>query len=255
MSGSLSLFKQVSLSLLVLGLMSIVSDVSVKAQKLKPPSTLQMTQSSDTAKNQGLQQKAAQVINLLSQKKYDEVRKLISPVLASELTTAQMSEIWEGLIAVTGPVKQQLDSRVIPTVNADLVVINTQFDKKTDEFIVTFNKEGEVIGVDFPTVASIEEIAEIVVNSVSANNFTRARGYLHPFLKTEIFPQQLQTSWQRIQQENGLFERIVSTKVRLGSSVDKSNVVIVEAEFEKANRKFFIIFDENSRIIGINLVQ
>jgi hypothetical protein len=255
MSGSLSSFKQVSLSLLVLGLMSIVSDTPVKAQKLKPPSPLQMTQSSDTAKNQALQQKAAQVINLLNQKKYDEVRKLASPALASELTTEEMSEIWEGLIAVTGPVKKQLDSRVIPTVNADLVVIDTQFEKKTDEFIITFNKEGQVIGVNFPTVASIEEIAEIVVNSVSANNFTQARGYLHPFLKTEIFPQQLQTSWQRIQKENGPFKRIISTQVRPGSSVDKSNVVVVEAEFEKANRKFFIIFDETSRIVGINLVQ
>ena len=116
-------------------------------------------------------------------------------------------------------------------------------------------KEGEIVGIDFPNVASIEEIAEIVLNSVSVNDFSRARGYLHPSLKTEILPTRLQTAWESIQRENGLYERIEEITVRPGSGVDAVDLVVVEAKFQKGIRQFLFIFDDNRRIVGINLAE
>ncbi len=254
MNWSLLSFKQASVTLLALTSLAAVIELPAKAQRLTPPPPVKMVQSKEV-NQEVLEKKAAELITLLSQEKYEEARKSLSRDLAVELTADKIGEIWEGLIEITGPVKKQLSSRVISTINADLVVIETEFEGETDEFIVTFNKKGEIIGVDFPTVEAIEDIAQILINSVAANDFARARGYLSSALKTEILPTRLQTAWQQIQKENGLFERIVKTEVRSGSSVDKVDVVIVEAQFQKATKEFFFIFDENSRIVGMDLTE
>ncbi len=257
MNWSLTSLKQKGLSLLVLTIVTGVSPLATNAQvKLSPPPPVKLVQSSDMVDEEGLKKKAAELIQLLTEENYGRVRTLLNRELAIELTTDQIGEIWDNLIELTGPVKKIVGYRVIPTINADLVVVKTEFEDETiDEFVVTFNKKGEIVGVDFPNVASIEEIAEIVVNSVAVNNFARARGYLHSSLKTEILPTRLQTSWQRIQRESGLYERIEEITVRPGSGVDEVDLVVVEAKFQKGIRKFFFIFDDNRRIIGIDLAE
>ncbi|HAC64824.1 MAG TPA: DUF3887 domain-containing protein [Cyanothece sp. UBA12306] len=251
----LSRLKWLNFSLLVFVVLTAVTKLPAKAERLNPPPAVKMVQSSKEVDKESLEQKANQIITLLNEEKYDEVRKLISRDLAVELTADKIGEIWEDLIEITGPIKKQIAVRVIPSINADFVVVETQFESETDEFIVTFNKNGEIIGIDFPTVESIEEISQNMVNAVAANDFARARGYLSPALKTEILPSRLQTAWQNIQREHGLFERILDTEVRSGSSVDKVDVVIVEAKFQKATKQFFFIFDENSRIVGMDLTE
>jgi hypothetical protein len=256
MNWSLTSLKRNGLPLLVVTLVTGVSQLPANAQvKLTPPPPVKLVQSADQVDEEGLKQKAEQMIQLLIQEDYNQARTLLNRDLAVQLTSDQIGEIWNNLIEVTGPVKEIASYRVIPSINANIVVLEANFENKTDDFVVTFNKQGEIVGVDFPNVASIDEIAEIMVNSVAVNDFARARGYLHPSLKSEILPNRLQTSWQNIQRENGLFERIETIEVRPGSSVDAVDLVVVEAKFQKGIRKFFFIFDDNRRIVGINLAQ
>ncbi|WP_107667856.1 DUF3887 domain-containing protein [Cyanothece sp. BG0011] len=256
MNWSLTSLKRNGLPLLVVTLVTGVSQLPANAQvKLTPPPPVKLVQSADQVDEEGLKEKAEQMIQLLIQEDYNQARTLLNRDLAVQLTSDQIGEIWNNLIEVTGPVKEIASYRVIPSVNANIVVVEANFENKTDEFVVIFNKQGEIVGVDFPNVASIDEIAEIMVNSVAVNDFARARGYLHPSLKSEILPNRLQTSWQNIQRENGLFERIETIEVRPGSSVDSVDLVVVEAKFQKGIRKFFFIFDDNRRIVGINLAQ
>ncbi len=256
MNWSITSLKHKGLFLLVFTLVATISDLPIYAQvKLTPPPAVKLVQSADEVDEEGLKKKAAQVIQLLNEGKYDQVRNLLNRELAIQLTSDQMGEIWDNLIELTGPVQEIVGHRVIPSINANIVIVKTTFEDKTDEFVVTFNKEGEIVGVDFPNVASVEEIAEIVVNSVAVNDFARARGYLHSSLKTEILPTRLQTAWQNLQRENGLYERIENITVRPGSSVDTVDLVVVEAKFQKGIRQFFFIFDDNRRVVGINLVE
>ena len=257
MNPSLTSLKHKGLSLLILTLVTGVSPLATNAQvKLSPPPPVKLVQSGDMVDEDELKKKAAEVIQLLTEEKYGRVRTLLNRELAIELTTDQIGDIWDNLIELTGPVKKIVGYTVIPTINADLVVVKTEFeDETTDEFVVTFNKKGEIVGIDFPNVASIEEIAQIVVNAVAVNDFPRARGYLHPALKTEILPTRLQTAWQAIQRESGLYERIEEVTVRPGSGVDEVDLVVVEAKFQKATRQFLFIFDDNRRIVGVNLAE
>jgi hypothetical protein len=256
MNWSLTSLTQKGLPLLVFTLITTMSELPANAQvKLNPPPPVKLVQSSDQVDEEGLKKKSAQMIQLLTQEQYEEARRLLNRDLAIELTADQIADIWENLIEVTGPVQKIVGYRVIPSINANIVVLETEFQDGTEEFVITFNKQGDIVGVDFPNVATIEEISQIVLNSVAVNDFARARGFLHPSLKTEILPTRLQTSWQAIQRENGLYERIENIDVRPGSSVDQVDLVVVEAKFQKGIRKFFFIFDDNRRIVGINLVQ
>ncbi|ACB51507.1 unknown [Crocosphaera subtropica ATCC 51142] len=256
MNWSLTSLKQNGLPLLVVTLVTGIGQLPVIAQvKLTPPPPVKLVQSSKQVDEEGLKEKAAQMMQLLTQEDYNQARTLLNRDLAVQLTSDQIGEIWSNLIEVTGPVKEIVSYRVIPSVNANIVVVETAFEDKTDDFVITFNQQGEIVGVDFPNVASIEEIAQIMVNSVAVNDFARARGYLHPSLKSEILPNRLQTAWQNIQRENGLFERIESIEVRPGSGVNAVDLVVVEAKFQKGIRKFFFIFDDNRRIVGINLAE
>ncbi|PSF35383.1 DUF3887 domain-containing protein [Aphanothece hegewaldii CCALA 016] len=202
-----------------------------------------------------MQERSKTLIDFLSRGEYGQARALLAPTLADQLTTEQIQEIWENLMNKIGKIKQQTKSRVIDTVNSDLVVIDTVFEKGQGEIIVTFNDEQQIVGVDFPKLESITEISDLVVQSLAERNFPRARGYLHPLLKTEIFPQQIQQRWDSLQQANGQFKRVVDTEVRAGSSVDESDVVILTLEFAKATKEMLVIFDDQRRIVGINLVE
>ncbi|MGB5593452.1 MAG: DUF3887 domain-containing protein [Crocosphaera sp.] len=256
MNWSLTSLKQKGLPLLIFTLVTSVSELPANAQvKLNPPPPVKLVQSAAQVDEEGLKKKSAQMIQLLTQEQYDQARRLLTRDLAIELTADQIGDIWENLIEVTGPVKKIVGYRVIPSINANIVVVETEFQDETEEFVITFNKQGDIVGVDFPNVATIEEIAQIVMNSVAVNDFPRARGYLHPSLKTEILPTRIQSSWQAIQRENGLYERIEEITVRPGSAIDGVDLVVVEAKFQKGTKDFFFIFDDNRRIIGIDLAE
>ena len=256
MNWSLTSVKQKGLPLLVFTLVASMSELPTYAQvKLTPPPAVQLVQSTDMVDEEELKKKAAQVIQLLTQEDYSRVRTLLNRDLAIQLTADEISNIWSELIEVTSPVKKIIGYRVIPTVNADIVVVKTEFEQMTDTFVVTFNKKGEIVGMDFPNIASIEEIAQMVINSVAVNDFSRARGYLHSSLKSEILPTRLQTAWEAIQQENGLYQYIEDIDVRPGSGVDQVDLVMVRAKFQQGMKDFLFIFDDNRRIVGINLVD
>lgn len=202
-----------------------------------------------------IQERAKTLINFLSREEYGQARALLDPTLANQLTTEQIKEIWENLINKIGKVQQQVRSRVIDTVDSDLVVIDTKFEQGQGDIIVTFNENKQIVGIDFPKLETVTEISEIVVKSLAERNFPRARGYLHPLLKTEIFPQQVQQQWDNLQKANGQFKRVVDTEIRSGYSVDESEVVTMTLEFAKATKEILVIFDDERRIVGINLVE
>ncbi|GFE71974.1 DUF3887 domain-containing protein [Chroococcus sp. FPU101] len=202
-----------------------------------------------------MQERAKTMIELLNRGEYSKARELLAPDFANQITAEEIQSIWGDTINKFGKIKQQVSSQVIDTVNSDLVVIKSQFEQGQGNIIVTFNEDEQIVGVDFPRLESVSEISEILVQSLAKRDFPRARGYLHPLLKTEIFPQQVQQRWDNLQKANGMFKRVVDTDVSSGSSVDESEVVIMTLEFERATQQMLVIFDDQRRIVGINIVE
>jgi hypothetical protein len=207
------------------------------------------------SKNQALVQKSLEILEAAQKGQYEKVRAAAAPQLAADLTTDDIKAIWENLIETTGPVEKVLSTRSANTINAYLVFVKTQFQKESGEFIFTFNNRGEILGIDFPTIGSLDEISKIVVEALADGNFAKARGYLHSSLKTEIFPQQVQEKWQQLLKSTGDFKRIKSITVRRGSAVDNTDVVLVDVEFAKVSEDIFVIFDNNRRVVGIDVPE
>jgi hypothetical protein len=202
-----------------------------------------------------LQEKTKLFFDLLNRGAYAQVRELLHPSLASQFTPDDIQAIWSNLLNKTGKYQQLGDSRTIDVVNAELVLLDVVFEQGSEDFIIIFDKDGQIVGVDFPRVGSIAEISEIVIQSLADRNFPRARIYLHPLLKTELFPQEVQQRWDTLQAANGQFKKIVETDVRAGSSVDDIDVVTMTLEFAQATKQVLVIFDGQRRIVGINLVE
>ncbi len=239
-----------SLGLVSMGLWVAVTPATAQMKELKP---LRIT--AQTPDNTNLQTRAMGIIELLNKNQYTKVRDLLSPELGKEISAEEIGQIWQNLVATTGAITKQVNSKVINTIEADLVLVNVDFEKTNGQFIVTFDKQGQIVGIDFPKIDSIDKIAQIFVKSLVENDFPRARGYLHPFLKSEIFPEQVEKQWNNLIKEYGPVENILATEVRTGSSVDHTDVVTVTVQFEKLTTDLFIIFDDDKRIVGVDLPE
>jgi hypothetical protein len=147
----------------------------VKAQFQQIVPSLEIAQSTDPAKNEMLQKRAVEIIDLLVAEKYGQVKENISAEVRQKLSAQFIEQLWDNLLLGTGPVKKYLDINVINTINADLVIIDTEFENTTGEFIVTFNENGEIVGIDLPKIDSIDRIAQIFVTSLANNDYPRAR--------------------------------------------------------------------------------
>ena len=248
-------FTKGCLPTLLVTVTAILGTWPTKAETFTPKATPVIAQTASAAQNQTLQEKATQIINLLGDRQYTKVREAVSPQLKAKLSAEQVEQIWQKLLTETGKLEKIVKSKVINTINADLVVVTAKFEKTTGDFIVTFNKTGQIVGVDFPKLESIEQIAETFVNALATKDFARARGYLHPYLKVELFPQEMKQKWDAKIEQTGPVKRIVRINTRTGSTADNTDVVIVTIEFAKSTQDMFVIFDEARRIVGVDFAQ
>lgn len=202
-----------------------------------------------------LESKGKEIINLFFAQQFDAVSQLFTPQLRSEVSVEYMKRILNDTSAQNGKFQKLIDSNVINTLGSDLVVLTLDFEKRTEDWIIIFNDQQEVVGIDIPSQETIDEIAKEFIDSLAKKDFVKARGFLHPFLKEDIFPQQVQSRWENFIKNKGEFQKISNIKVRQGSSFDNTDVVAMNLEFAKESQQLFLIFDNSKNIIGVDFVE
>lgn len=241
------------LFLLALGLS--LGELPVQAQvEDMTPSTPPETQSSQ-AQLQQIQKQAEEIINWLEEGEFAKVREVLAPQLQSEWSTEKIEGVWEDLLAETGPLKRMVDLNALETINSDLVLATLEFENATRKLIFMFDRDRQIIGVDFPATESVEEIATKFVNDLANQDFASARGYLHPYLKEEIFPEQIRDKWQRLLSKTGPFQKIVTTQIRKGSDVDNIDLVLVTVQFAKVTDDLIVVFDRDKKITNVDAID
>ncbi|MGK7874752.1 MAG: DUF3887 domain-containing protein [Xenococcaceae cyanobacterium] len=250
---SAQIFRKKRIPVLLLTL--VLSAGSLPAEAQSPAST-QLAQLSNEVQLNEIQKKAEEFVDLLGAQEFAKARQYIHPDLKAELSLEDMEQIWQELLAVTGPFKRLIDSRITRAVGTDLISVNIQFENTTDRLMVIFDSEQQIVGVDLPhRENSIEAIAEKLVDSLVAQDFINARANLHPFLKAELFPEQIQQQWQELLAVTGPFKKRVSSEVRTTSKVDGIDVVLVTLEFERITDELIVMFNDAKQIIGVNFVE
>lgn len=242
------------LPLFLLALWLPVGELPAQAQVEDMAPSTQETQSGK-AQLQEIQKKAEEMINWLDEGEFVKAREVLAPQLQSEWSTEKIEGVWEDLLAETGPLKRVVNLNAIETINSDLVVAILEFENATKKLIFIFDRDRQIIGVDFPATESVEEIAQKFVNDLANQDFASARGYLHPYLKEEIFPEQIRAKWQRLLSQTGPFQKIVTTQVRTGSDVDNIDMVLVSVQFAQVTEDLVVVFDKDKKIVNVDTID
>ncbi|KEF43271.1 MAG: hypothetical protein ER33_00570 [Cyanobium sp. CACIAM 14] len=88
----------------------------------------------------------------LSGGQFISASSFLSPVVQEQISQAQLQQKWLNLQRITGNfVRVKHISRAESTPEMKLVIVNTEFNRLTDNLFVTLDANNQIIGVDFPT--------------------------------------------------------------------------------------------------------
>lgn len=205
------------------------------------------------ANQTALEARAKEIVGWLGAKDFAKARSALSPQLQPLWSPEQIQRVWESqVIEYTGPVRKIGKAHTIDAINAKLVIVSVEFEKYAGDVILTFNNSGQVIAADFPEFRNIEQIAEDFVENLARKDYAKARGYLSPLLKAEVFPTRVQAGWESLLQRTGAFERIVGTQVRRGSDTDGVTLVLVTIQFENRTDTAILVFNDRKEIVNVD---
>jgi hypothetical protein len=244
------------LSALLLTFVVSAGSLPVVAQSPNRLAITEIAQSSDDADTQALQRQAEKFVELLGKKDYATARALLEPKLQAYWSVEKIKDLWEqDLLPHEGAFIKIVGSEVNDIINAYVVKVKVQFEKRTDNLYLTFNKKQQLIGLNFPKNKTISEKAEEFVSALAANDFARARGNLNPALKAEVFPKRIRQGWEDLLKKTGPYKRQVKTEVQPSTSPGGVDLVLVTIEFEKVTDNAFILFDSNGTIVGVDFPE
>jgi hypothetical protein len=88
----------------------------------------------------------------LTKGQYIPASSFLSPSLQEDISQATLQKKWQNLQRVTGDfVRVKKIWKAESTALMKLVIVNTQFNRLTDNLFVSLNERNQIIGVDFPT--------------------------------------------------------------------------------------------------------
>jgi hypothetical protein len=101
-----------------------------------------------------------------------------------------------------------------------------------------------------PLEQSMPAIAEKFLTLSVQGDFTNAWQYLHPTLRENWSPTEMQTAWQDLQGRTGEFQQFLSYQ-----QTDE-NVVLVNTQFANVTDDLIVIFDDSHQwIVGVDFPQ
>ncbi|MEM1369758.1 MAG: DUF3887 domain-containing protein [Cyanobacteria bacterium P01_H01_bin.15] len=200
-----------------------------------------------------LEGKAIALLTSLNTQQYAAAHSQASETLLESLTVEAVETFWTDLIAKTGPIQGFGSTRVVETINSDIVIVETDFEQGARDVVVTYDKDGGVLGVNIPGIDSIQKIASSLILNLSQKDYSAARRDLHPFLKTELFSPQIQQKWEAVVNRYGSVESIEKILVLPGVGAQNGSLVQITVEFERATDDILVIFDQNQLITGVDM--
>ncbi len=90
---------------------------------------------------------AEQFIDLVATGKIAQARELLNPTLKAGWTLEQMQDEWDRLQQLTGSYQRRGQTQMI---DGNLVLIDLEFERATDNLFVIFDDQQQIQGIDFP---------------------------------------------------------------------------------------------------------
>lgn len=101
----------------------------------------------DQAQVEATTRTAEQFVDFVADGEFEKARQLMNPALREGWSAAQMRNNWDTLQKVAGAYQKRLDTEWVDT---NLVLVNLQFLRLSDNLLILFDEQGQIAGVDFP---------------------------------------------------------------------------------------------------------
>ncbi|MFM7382150.1 MAG: DUF3887 domain-containing protein [Microcystaceae cyanobacterium] len=225
-----------------------------QTQSLTPKTAIAQTLTE--SQRQAITEKAKAYLTLISKGDFAQARTLLAPDLQKEWSDDRLKALWQrDLVEQFGPVQKFLDSSVIDIINGDIVKLTVKFEKGQQDFLLTFNKQQALIAANWTSGKSIDYLVEEFFDALQNKDYAKARTYLSPLLKAEIFPDRIQKRWESIIAKNGDLRKVLDVDVKPANILDAPDVAIATLKFTRGVQEFFIFFDRNRAIMNVDFPQ
>ena len=87
---------------------------------------------------------------------FDAARKNFDQAMDSQLSTADLEEMWASITEQLGPFQEQSDSRIEEEGEYQMVYLTCVFEKETINMRVVYNQDGQIAGLQFLPVSATE---------------------------------------------------------------------------------------------------
>ena len=219
-----------------------------------------------TNNNSTVESKAKKIVDDFFRKQFESLADVVVADYPDNFTSAKMEddyrkrhqakmeEAYQKIQQDNGKFTEIKQSKVLNTPTNSLVTLTLEFEKVTEDWIFIFNKNQKLIGVSSPISEDIQTIADNFLKAIVEEDYSKARSYLHPFLKETISSGQIETGWNSLTNKNGKFKDIIDTNIKRGSVLDTTDLVFMDLEFAKGTQKILIIFDSSKNITGVDFI-
>ena len=131
----------------------------------------------------------------------------------------------------------------------DAVVTTAEGDQP---LILILDEEGKLLAWKWVGEAiPIETTALSFAEELAAGRWVQARSRLELNFQKELAPGDLKRKWTKLERVSGGFVKVKDAVV--ASAGGDQQLVLVSVEFGKATSNLFVIFDENGRIINVDI--
>lgn len=209
-----------------------------------------------TVAKQNLVKRSRQFIEYLNAGQSAQAYQLLPQQLQNYWTPKTLQVLWEeDFIGDSGTFKKILKSQVFDVVNANIVKMSVQFERRSQEILFTYNDAQELIAISWTNRKTIPETVQEFFQALGNKNYGPARGYFSPLLKTEILPERVEKSWNQALNINGAYKGVKAIDVQSSGIAGAPDVAIVTVEFAQGERDFFLFFDNNRKIVNLDFVR
>ena len=177
----------------------------------------------------------------------------LSPSIKEYFSAEDIKQEWQKVLDNRGSFVQYRRIRPVAIFDTYTVLMTANFESSISDFVVTLDSNQQITAVDFLLIGNIQVKAEEFVDALGSGRYGVARGYLTSELKETVLPENIEESWLDILAETGSFKRISNSKVL--QSPSRSEIVLVNLEFEQENRSIMIIFNPLSEIVGVDFPE
>ncbi len=183
---------------------------------------------------------------------FEQARNYLSPSLREYLTAQEIEREWQKILKNMGAFVEYKKIRPTAVFDTYTVLVSAKFENIITDFVFTLDSNQQVTALDFLWLGNIQENAEEFIDALASGQYALARGYLDPKTKETLLPEDIKQEWQKIIEEAGPFKQRSDSKVIESS---RSDVVLVNLEFERENRSFMIIFNPLMQIVGVDFPE